>query len=579
MDDLRANFKSIWLVNFEFIADDGNNPAVVCLVAHELHSGLVLSLSRDDIDLLVNSPYDVTEEALFVSYCASDVLRCHIALGWDMPSNVLDLYVEFRNETNGLPLPCGTGLIGALTWYGLDSLVCREKPSVQNLIHTGGPWSDAEIRAIFDYCESEVFALEQLLPKIAVKLDLPRALLRGSYMKAVAQMEFHGVPIDTKKLNQLKDHWETIKEELIERIDLQYNVYQGTTFKQEQFSDYLIENDIPWPRLPSGQLDLSDDTFKAMAKSYPKLAPLRELRTALSQMRLGKLAVGLDGRNRCHLSPYRARTGRNQPSTNKFIFGPSVWIRGLIKPSEGYGLAYIDWCQQEFGIAAALSGDPKMQDAYQSGDPYLAFAKQAGAVPQGATKATHKAEREQFKACVLAVQYGMGAEALAQNINQPTFRAKELLRLHRETYKVFWRWCEGTVDHAMLHGKLWTTFGWTVHVDQDPNPRFLQNFPMQANGAEMLRLACNQLIEAGISVCAPIHDAVLIEAPLSVLDATIELAQQIMSDASAVILDGFRLNTDVDVTRYPERYSDERGVEMWESVMRLLEPLEEKCNA
>jgi DNA polymerase I-like protein with 3'-5' exonuclease and polymerase domains len=256
-----------------------------------------------------------------------------------------------------------------------------------------------------------------------------------------------------------------------------------------------------------------------------------------------------------------------------------VWLRGLIKPSEGYGLAYIDWCQQEFGIAAALSGDPKMQDAYQSGDPYLAFAKQAGAVPQCATKATHKAEREQFKACVLAVQYGMGAEALAQNINQPTFRAKELLRLHRETYKVFWRWCEGAVDHAMLHGKLWTTFGWTVHVDRNPNPRFLQNFPMQANGAEILRLACNQLIKAGIRVCAPIHDAVLIEAPLSELDEVVEHAQQIMSDASAVILDGFRLNTDVDVIRYPERYSDERGVEMWEAVMRLLEPLEEKSNA
>jgi hypothetical protein len=58
-----------------------------------------------------------------------------------------------------------------------------------------------------------------------------------------------------------------------------------------------------------------------------------------------------------------------------FIFGPSVWLRGLIKPPPGYGIAYIDWAQQEFGIAAALSGDPLMMDAYRSGDPYLAFAK------------------------------------------------------------------------------------------------------------------------------------------------------------------------------------------------------------
>jgi len=65
----------------------------------------------------------------------------------------------------------------------------------------------------------------------------------------------------------------------------------------------------------------------------------------------------------------------------------------LIKPPPGHGVAYIDWQQQEFGIAAALSGDPLMMDAYRSGDPYLAFAKQAGATPADATKATHKAIR------------------------------------------------------------------------------------------------------------------------------------------------------------------------------------------
>ena len=85
--------------------------------------------------------------------------------------------------------------------------------------------------------------------------------------------------------------------------------------------------------------------------------PLRELRTSLSQMRLNDLAVGPDGRNRALLSAFRSRTGRNQPSNSTFIFGPAVWLRGLIKPEPGNALAYIDWSQQEFGIAAALSGD------------------------------------------------------------------------------------------------------------------------------------------------------------------------------------------------------------------------------
>ena len=77
------------------------------------------------------------------------------------------------------------------------------------------------------------------------------------------------------------------------------------------------------------------------------------------------------------------RSGRNQPSNTRFIFGPSVWLRGLIKPPPDHGVAYIDWAQQEFGIAAALSGDQAMQAAYRSGDCYLAFGKQAGAHPAG----------------------------------------------------------------------------------------------------------------------------------------------------------------------------------------------------
>ena len=45
---------------------------------------------------------------------------------------------------------------------------------------------------------------------------------------------------------------------------------------------------------------------------------------------------------------------------------------------ESRAVAYVDWSQQEFGIAASLSGDAAMMEAYRSGDPYLTFGKQAG---------------------------------------------------------------------------------------------------------------------------------------------------------------------------------------------------------
>jgi len=393
-------------------------------------------------------------------------------------------------------------------------------------------------------------------------------------MRAAAAIEHTGVPIDTALLERLKRAWPRLRSRLIERIDQRYGVYEGHTFKAERFAEWLQGEGIPWPRLESGSLSLSDQTFEEMARAFPQVALLHELRSTLSKMRLSALALGADGRNRCLLSAFSSRTGRNQPSTTEFIFGLSAWLRGLIKPPAGYGLAYIDWSQQEFGVAAALSRDAKMQAAYTSGDPYLEFAKQAGAVPNDATKRSHPLEREQFKACVLAVNYGMGQDSLAMRIGQPVSRARELLRLHQDTYDVFCRWSDAVVDHAMLHGHLHTVFGWQVHTKQDANARFFRNFPMQANGAELLRLALCYAVESGIRVCAPVHDAILIEAPLDELDRHVARTQELMIEASKTVIDGFALRSDVKLVRYPERYVDERGIEMWDSVMTLLEQVE-----
>lgn len=281
------------------------------------------------------------------------------------------------------------------------------------------------------------------------------------------------------------------------------------------------------------------------------------------------LAVGADGRNRCLLSPFQSKTGRNQPSNSKFIFGPSCWMRSLIKASAGNAVAYIDYGQQEFGIAAALSRDEAMMAAYTSGDRYLAFAKQAGAAPPDATKASHKQIRDQFKVCALAVQYGMGDQSLGLKLGQSQAHARQLLELHRQTYPRFWTWSDAAVMHAMLHGTLQTVFGWKIHVVGESNARSLANFPMQANGAEMLRLACSMATEAGITVCAPVHDAILIEAPTSEIETAVAQTQQIMAEASRIVLDGFEIRTDAVVVRYPDRYRDDRGKRMWDTVTQI----------
>jgi hypothetical protein len=145
-----------------------------------------------------------------------------------------------------------------------------------------------------------------------------------------------------------------------------------------------------------------------------------------------------------------------------------------------------DWRSQEFAIAAALSGDRRMQEAYRTGDPYLAFAKQAGAVPDDATKRSHADIRELFKIATLATQCGQEAYGLAARIGASPALGRELLQAHRETYRTFWKWSDRMVDYAVLNCVMQTVFGWTIHVGRDFNSRSLRNFPMQGNGAEMM---------------------------------------------------------------------------------------------
>ena len=93
----------------------------------------------------------------------------------------------------------------------------------------------------------------------------------------------------------------------------------------------------------------------------------------------------------------------------------------------------------------------------------------------------------------------------------------------------------------------------------------------------MLRLACDLGIEAGVQIAAPVHDAVLITAPLERLDADIAKMEFAMKEASKVVLGGYEAIVEVDkIVKYPDRYIDGRGVDMWGRLMAALKKAERR---
>lgn len=580
-----SHFKQIRVMDFEFQFSSGGLPRPVAMVAYDIVTGIYIRWGPPELVPGSTPPFPMGDDTLVVTFFGSAEMGCFLALGWPMPRWLLDLYAEFRWLTSGreLPLvgePAGRrrrsrhSLLAALSYFGLDGIAAIEKEAMRQLAMRGGPYTPVEVQQLLDYCQTDVDSSAKLFERMRPHLDLPRALLRGRYVQAVARMEWIGVPVDKEMLAVLWRNWEPLKADLVSRVDAVARIYAGGSFNERRWASYVGGHGIHWPQLPGGRLALDEDTFRDMAKAFPGIVgPYHELRATLSRLRLNDLAVGDDGRNRVLLSPFASKTGRNQPSNSQFIFGPAVWIRGLIRPARGMAVAYVDWEQQEFGIAAALSGDVNMMAAYRSGDPYLTFGQQAGVIPPWGTKQTHAAAREQLKVCALSVQFGAEAASIAARLGVPIHRGQELLDLHRRTYPRFWEWSQAAQDVGVLTGRLQSAFGWQVHVEEDFNPRSIRNFPCQANGAEMLRLACIFATEASIRVCAPVHDALLIEASADDIDAVVAKTQQHMRRASELVLPGFPLRTDAKVVRWPDRYMDPRGAGMWQTVQTILAEL------
>lgn len=94
---------------------------------------------------------------------------------------------------------------------------------------------------------------------------------------------------------------------------------------------------------------------------------------------------------------------------------------------------------------------------------------------------------------------------------------------------------------------------------------------MQAHGAEMMRIACILAVERGINLCAPIHDALLIEAPIDQIEAEVARLKACMSETSEAVLgDGKACRVDASIIRYPDRFMNEDGQAMWDQIICLL---------
>ncbi len=562
-------FDEIVVADSEYTTRPGEIQTPICFAYCEVRSGRRGVLFASDLHRLGSAPFPVSRRSLFVAHYASAELATMLALRWPLPPNVIDTFAEYRVLTNADPQPPAS-LLAAAARFGIPTVTEAAKEAMRLLAMSGKGYSAEELRELGDYCLKDVdAALGVLHGLVSTGLDVPRALVRGQFMLAAARTEHVGLPVDRSAAERITSNKALIERVLIEKLDTP-GLFEGTHLRQHRIGDFARSRRIVWPRTPSGRFVTERGAIATLAEQEPELAPAVEILDLLSNLRQVEIPVGADGRARTGLRPFRTKTGRGAPSAREFLLAQAGWRRGLVRPPAGSALAYLDFEQQEFAIAAALAGDEAMWADYVAGDPYMALAIRMGQAPSGATKETHPAIRSTFKALILGLQYSMSAYGLARRLGVGIGAAERYLGLHRVAYSKFWAWNDALVFRAQDRGSIRTSFGWMFRPSARTSPRTLRNWPMQGHGADILRVACILGWERGVTICAPLHDAVLIEAAEADIDHVVEVMRGAMIAAGIAVI-GRPLRVSHEIIRRDSVWVPRSARPTWDRVLAALD--------
>jgi DNA polymerase I-like protein with 3'-5' exonuclease and polymerase domains len=200
----------------------------------------------------------------------------------------------------------------------------------------------------------------------------------------------------------------------------------------------------------------------------------------------------------------------------------------------------------------------------------MRFAIRAGLAPAWATKRSHGLVRDAVKPISLGANYGMSKYGAAAASGRSLLWAADMLASHRQAYPTFMEWQHSLIIQALFAERIVSALGWPMAVHAETKRRTLLNYPAQAGGADCMRLAAIAGHEAGIRICAPVHDTFWIAAPLTELEDSIATMTRLMVRASNVLTGGVDIPVEVSaVVRFPECLGDEpdaKGQAMWTEI-------------
>ena len=253
------------------------------------------------------------------------------------------------------------------------------------------------------------------------KFHISEILFRGRFMVALARSHRVGTPVDALLLRDLHEYRSEMclaiaaaAEEAAAKAaeadpvnNHHWGIYDGARFTMAGYKDFLRRAKIPVPLTKTGQPTTASEVLKKLEAAHPQLVPLRECMNTLDALSDFDLEVDADGCCRLFARPFGSVTGRSTKSPFSF----PKWMRPMIKPPRGWGVAYLDARAQEYLIVGVLSGCKRMISDYLAGDVHEKLVEELGLTEEGGQETPRSCQDHQSRYQLWAKEMGITYKA------------------------------------------------------------------------------------------------------------------------------------------------------------------------
>ena len=389
---------------------------------------------------------------------------------------------------------------------------------------------------------------KQKLEKVLNDIELP-------LIPIIEKMEDRGVLIDKDYLKKLsKDYHKTLS--ALEKKIYKYAESEFNINSPKQLGEVLFDKLGLAPKnqkkTGTGARSTRESELQKMKDMHPIINEIflyRELQKLLSTY-IDNIPQLLDKSSRLHAKFIQTgtTTGRmssQNPNLQNIPIRTELGrkIRDAFVASKGYKLVAFDYSQIELRVAAFLSGDEKLIENFKTGgDIHAKVASEVFDVP--IDKVNNEMRRE-AKVINFGIQYGMGVNALKDNLGTTRAEAQKYLNEYFKVFSGLSHYMHEIKLDAAREGFTETYFGRKRHFEGISSripyiramaERMAINAPIQGTQSDIIKIAMARIddyllkenIQKDAQLLLQVHDELVYEIKESKIEKISKEIKKIM---------------------------------------------------